>query len=464
MLLIGIINELLQKEAQSKQFSDRATLSHFLCQGTDPRLNSATAILRGIIYLLIIQQPLLVSHLREKYDHAGRRLFEHADAFFSLSEVLQRMLRDLRLSTVYFVVDALDECEFGLPQFLDFITQTASDRLARVKWLVSSRNRFDIEQWLGHDDSHTKLSLELNAKNVSQAVDVYINRKVSDIISLKDDQVLRERVSDQLRRKSDGTFLWVALVIDELRYVLGGDILELLDEIPQGLTPFYDRMMKQIQRLRRRDHQRCLLTLSIAVVAYRPLHLLELQVVAGLQKDIKRLVDLEGVISMCSSFLTIRENYIYFIHQSAKDYLITNASAIIFPAGSRQIHYDIFLQSLDNLSKTLRRNIYGFQDPGAMIKDVENFRPDPDLLTALRYCGAFWLDHLCELGQSPDNSHALTDNERILAFFKNHFLHWLESLSLMGEVSHGVLMIRKLLQRVQVCRLYRQLDISSPDS
>lgn len=459
MLLIGIINELLQKEAQSKQSSDGVTLSYFLCQGTDSRLNNATAILRGIIYLLIIQQPSLVSHLREKHDHAGRRLFEHADAFFSLSEVLHRMLQNPRLNTVYFIVDALDECEFGLPHFLDFITQTASDQLARVKWLVSSRNRYDIEQRFRHDDLYTNLSLELNAKNISQAVDVYVNQKVSDIVSLKDDQVLQERVSGQLRRKSDGTFLWVALVIDKLRDVLGGDILELLDKIPSGLTPFYDRMMKQIQQLRCRDIHRCLLALSAAAIAYRPLHLLELQLVAGLQENITRLVDLKGVISIYSSFLTIRDNYIYFIHQTAKDYLITNASTMIFPEESRQIHYNIFLRSRDSLSKSLRKNIYDLQDPGATVKDIEDFRPDPDPLTALRYSCAFWLDHLCELGQSPDNSNVLTDNENILTFFKNHFLHWLESLSLIGEVSQGVLMIRKLLHRVQVCRFYRQLGI-----
>jgi NACHT domain len=71
MLLIGIIDELSQQVVKSRQTANVENLSYFLCQGTDARLNNATAILRGIIYLLIDQQPFLISYLRKKYDHAG---------------------------------------------------------------------------------------------------------------------------------------------------------------------------------------------------------------------------------------------------------------------------------------------------------------------------------------------------------------------------------------------------------
>jgi hypothetical protein len=221
-------------------------------------------------------------------------------------------------------------------------------------------------------------------------------------------------------------------------------MLEELEEIPSGLIPLYDRIIKQIQQLRCRYSQRCFHTLSIATLAHRPLHLLEMQVVAGLQKEITRLEDLKGIISMCGSFLTIRESYIYFIHQSAKDYLTTNRSAILLPAGPGPIHHDMFSRSLDALSKTLRQDIYDIKDPGPITKDV---RPDPDPLASIRYSCVFWFDHLCEV---DDQS---LDNGTIFTFFNKHFLHWLECLSLIHEVSHGLLMIRRLLNRVQVCQI-----------
>ena len=44
MLLCGIINELAERNS---------VLSYFFCQATDARINNATAVLRGLIYMLI---------------------------------------------------------------------------------------------------------------------------------------------------------------------------------------------------------------------------------------------------------------------------------------------------------------------------------------------------------------------------------------------------------------------------
>lgn len=450
MLLIGIINELLQKDANTKQSSGAGALyalSYFLCQGTDSRLNNATAILRGLIYLLILQQPLLISYLREKYDHTGRKLFDDANAFFSLSEIFRRMLQDPGLQMVYLIVDALDECDVGLQDILRLITQTTSERPTCIKWLVSSRYQDEIEQMLGANDLYTRLSLELNADHISHAVNVYIDYKVSELISLKRDKTLRKQVKEQIRHKSDGTFLWVALAFEELQRALKKNIPLVLNRLPKGLTPLYGRMIEQVQKLEDEYPPLCFLILSIATFAYRPLHILEMLV---LQEEMPDWEDLERVVSMCGSLLTIRDKYIYFIHQSAKEYVTRHASAVIFPEGPCSIHHNIFRRSLQALSSKLQRNIYNLQDAGAMVKDIEAFRPDPDPLTAIRYCCTFWLDHLLEVDQSFNFDGVLTDNGATLTFFTKHFLHWLESLSLIGECSHGVLMLRKLLHRVQV--------------
>jgi NACHT domain len=445
MLMIGIIDELSRQvtAARAAQSTNAGILSYFLCQGTDARLNNATAILRGIIYVLIDRQPFLVSHLRKKYDHARRKLFEDVSAFYSLSEVLQQMIQDPRLTTIYLVVDAVDECEVGLPELLDLMTLTGSVRSSGVKWIVSSRNRDDIEQNLGLDDSHATLSLELNAEHIACAVDLYIDHKISQLVTLRDDKALQERVRDQMRQKSNGTFLWVALVFEELRRILRKDLFRVLDGIPKGLTPLYDRMITQVQK---GDYSEvCLLTLSTATLAYCPLYMLEIRILAGLQETLD-LADMERILNMCGSFLTIRDNYVYFIHQSAKDYL--NTSAAIFTARREQIHYDIFSQSLNALSTTLRRDIYDIQDPGPLKGVV---RPDPDPLDSIRYSCVFWFDHFCEA--DSQDSGELSDSGLIFTFYQQHFLHWLESLSLIYRLLDGVLLIRKLLYRVQVCQI-----------
>jgi hypothetical protein len=164
--MIGIINELQQQITRSGKSSVTEVLSYFLCQGTDSRLNTATLVMKGMIYLLACQQPFLISHLRKEYDCVGRKLFEDSSAFYIYPASSNRWSR-IRM---YLVVDALDECEAGLPELL-----------------------YGIEQCLGLDDSHTRLSLELNAHHVSHAVDVYVDHKVSRLASLGNDKALQEK-------------------------------------------------------------------------------------------------------------------------------------------------------------------------------------------------------------------------------------------------------------------------------
>jgi NACHT domain len=160
MLLCGIIDELKKSTVES------GLLSFFFCQGTDLRINDATAVLRGLIYLLINQQPSLIPCLREKYDHADKALFEDANAWVALSEIFTTVLQDPSLKNAYLIIDALDECQTDLPQLLDFIAQKSS-AFPHVKWIISSRNWPNIEERLEAAGQKVRLSLELNAEFVS---------------------------------------------------------------------------------------------------------------------------------------------------------------------------------------------------------------------------------------------------------------------------------------------------------
>jgi hypothetical protein len=72
MLLCGIINEL------DNSIGDTGILSFFFCQAADSRINSATAVLRGLIFLLVQQEPSLAAHVRKRYDYAREQLFHDA--------------------------------------------------------------------------------------------------------------------------------------------------------------------------------------------------------------------------------------------------------------------------------------------------------------------------------------------------------------------------------------------------
>ncbi|EXU95032.1 HET, NACHT and WD40 domain protein [Metarhizium robertsii] len=444
MLLCGIIDEL------KKSIAETHLLSFFYCQATDSRINSATAVLRGLLYLLIDQQPSLIWHIQKQHDLAGKNVFEDTNAWVALSDIFTNVLQDPSLKSTYLIIDALDECTIGLPKLLDVIIRK-SPVSPHIKWLVSSRNWPPIGEWLDKARRKVTLRLELNAESISTAVSIYIRHKVRQLAQEKKyDNKTRRAVLDHLSSNANGTFLWVALVCQNLQNIPRGRIRARLNSFPPGLNPLYERMMKQI--CESEDSELCKRILASISTVYEPITLTELtSLVEMLEESSDDIESLQEIVGLCGSFLTIQKDTIYFVHQSAKDYLLAKASVEIFPLGRRQGHYDIFSRSLVVMSRTLRRNIYSLNALGYGIEQVKPTDSDP--LAASRYSCVYWVDHLCDWNPSITNDQVdLKDGGIVDTFLRTKYLYWLEALSLCRSVPKGVLAMGRLEALVQSTR------------
>jgi hypothetical protein len=453
MLLVAITKE-IQPYTKLASLGADSFLSFFFCQNTDDRLNNAVAILKGLIYQLLVQDSNLTSYLKDHYDRMGKEVFDVANninAFYALSDVFRQMIKHPGLETIYLAVDALDECEVGLQGLLDLIKETYLQE-SRLKWIVTSRNHVNV-------DESQALSLEVNSESVLRSIEVYIEHKVSQVPSLKYNPVQRAYIQRKLLDKAEGTFLWVDLVLQSIGKALEADIVRLIDEIPKGLPPLYDKMMRDIG-MSTSDYQApCLATLSIVTLTYRPLHPLELRTLANLERYGE--ADLEKIINLCGSFLTQLDSRIYPIHQSAKDYLVSKAAlSRIFPSGTHTVHRGIVDKSVAEMKKILRRDIYDLVHPGTLIQEV-TVLPVKDPLLGVGYSCAYWIDHVCEADKSGfqrnrrsqllktlKNLALLREGHdmynSIAKFFHDHFLHWLEALSLLGVVTNGIFSLTRL--------------------
>jgi hypothetical protein len=455
MLLCGIINEL------SKSMTKTDQLSYFFCQATDSRINNATAVLRGLLYMLVDQQPLLISHIQKKHKHARKDLFEDANAWVALSEIFTDILQDPSLNDTYFFVDALDECITDLEKLLAFIVQK-SPLSSRVKWIVSSRNEAYVEQRLQPDDSGIRLCLELkeNAAQVSRAVDAYIDCCLLELPEIKHDKLLYNSVRGKMQQKANGTFLWVSLVIKELKEAMAWEVLQILEEVPTELKDVYRRMIQQIKGLRRQYPELCQQVLSTVLATYRPLHLQELHVLSGLPTQVQNVNQATAaIVKMCGSFLTIREDNVYIIHQSARDFLSKEGRHDLVLRGIGNVHQSIFSKSLQVMSTTFRRDMYSLGALGYPAEQIE--QPDPDPLAASRYPCIYWIDHLCEWNPSSSEKDQvdLQDNGAVDSFLRQRYLYWLEALSLCKSMSRGVVSMAKLEALVEViCELVHIID------
>ena len=446
MLLCGIVDEFKDSMAKTD------LLSYFFCQATDSRTNSATAVLRGLLFLLIDQQPSLVSHMQKNHDHAGKALFEDANAWITLSEIFTHILQDPNLDNTYLIIDALDECVADLPKLLDFVVQKSCVS-PRVKWIVSGRNWPYIEERLERVGHRVMLSLELNAESVSTAVSVFIQDRVRQLAERKNyDDKTRDTVLNHLSLNANSTFLWVALVCQNLENTPRRKTLAKLEGFPPGLSSLYKRMMQRICHLGDRDDTDiCKRVLALIAIVYRPVTLEELTSLVGMHEEIADNLELlQEIIGLCGSFLTIRQGTVYFVHQSVKDFLVTESSSDIFPSGEEEVHYEIFSRSLQVMFKTLRRDMYSLGALGYPAGQVQ--RPDPDPLASSRYSCIYWIDHFSDWNSSCSADHLvdLQDGGVVHEFIREKYLCWLEALSLCKSMSMAMVSAAKLEAIVQV--------------
>ncbi|KAJ4260655.1 hypothetical protein NW762_007399 [Fusarium torreyae] len=407
MLLCGIIDEL------NTESDDLSPVVYFLCQATDARINNATAVLRGLIFMVVRSRPPLFRHLWKEYEHAGRQLFEDPNAFTALSTILATMVKSPEFDRGIIIIDALDECTKDLELLLKLIVKLSQ---YEVRCIVSSRNWPEIDILRVAAQSMV-LRLELNERSISKAVQSFIAHR---------------SVMDYLKSNCDDTFLWVTLVCEILEKPQNRPrhVFLKLKEFPSGLDAVYQRMLQYL--LDSDDRNDCKQILEIALTVYRPISLEEMASLYKPPQNIRFGVNtLKEIIQASGSFLVLRGDFIYFIHQSAKDFLTGSVSTQSLTLNIEFTHCHVFSQCLVALTRTLKRNIYGLDHPGVLIEDVETPKPDP--LTPIRYLCIYWVNHLHDC-DPPEGYNALRDSGPVNQFLRRKLLNWLEALCLLRSI------------------------------
>ena len=442
MLLCGLIDVL------PKLHTD-IVLAFVFCQANNAEMNDATSVLRGIIYMLVTERPTLLKHLRAKYDKSGKGLFQRTNrnSWFALVKVLSSILAELPSTCI--VIDALDECTTDLTFLLDFIS-SKSAASPHIKWILSSRNWPVIEEQLKTESQKSVLSLEDNSNFISTAVAKYVAYKASQLAELKGhDSSTQEAVRTRLLAGAEGTFLWVALVYQDLVNTDPWDTLEALESMPQGLRALYHRMVNRINESKNARLYKQILRVVLTV--YRPVTLEELFRLTDMLDHRHSWKYRTEIIESCGSFLTIRGSVVFFVHQSAAEFLAEDVHDTIFTTGVESVHRAISRQSLKCLSETLTRDMYNIKDQGYSINDMKT--PNPDPLAPARYACVYWVDHLHDGIQEsqPEDLHVFFGNKGLIhEFLTRRYLYWLESLSILRSMFEGTEAMIKLERLAKV--------------
>jgi hypothetical protein len=156
---------------------------------------------------------------------------------------------------------------------------------------------------------------------------------------------------------------------------------------------------------------------------------------------------------------------IRIFHQSFRDFLVDpkRCTEPCFYVDPSKGHRRLAHRCLVLMSKRLHYNICSIQDPSASNADViDSARIDVDISAELQYACTHWMSHLSKASFGDE---ALA--EVLLAFCKNHLLHWLEVLSLIQKLRFGLNGLPKVQMWCKVSffrKIYNIVLLISPNS
>lgn len=288
---------------------------YFLFKNTDDEKNSLLSMTRSLLHQLY--NSLGTDHLRD--DLASLADDSGKDRMLNDERAWKIFVKHTKnVSRLIIVLDALDECElYDIENLLDRVCDLAE--VFGVWVIVTSRREDNI-----HDRLKIYPCINIQQEDVNADIDRYVNAKVGKITTLNPS--LRQQIIETLTSRHDGMFLWVFLMIKELKSLATiKEVEKRLSAIPQGLEGMHRAIILRLSRTLGPSALRIALkVLSWVTFAVRPLRLSEIREI--LQFEIKQGSDDDDLLYsendlelLCGSLVTTRNGVLQLIHLSIKE-------------------------------------------------------------------------------------------------------------------------------------------------
>ncbi|KAJ5097395.1 hypothetical protein N7456_008116 [Penicillium angulare] len=461
MLLIAVLQFLSQQSAMLSP-----TLCFSFCQSST-RTDNMAAVLKCLMWMLLLQQPELLSHIEAEYNDGGPSPFSDNNASVALSRIFSNMISAAK--PVLLVIDALDECDSGLNDLM-IVIFTSLQRSRNVRWIVTSRPEIDFNEFLTYSFKPQGAGLamrsnliELDIQQNVHRLERYIQQKLTDLRSSRfvdyDENDL-VTIENTVRQKADNNFLWVSLVFRDLKDQDPEYALDHIENYPKGLEKLY---IYKFDRLRRRQKNgdekmsHCFDILRAVSLLYAlPIPVSELKTLLPQSK-----FNIQVAMQDCNSFLTLNANNINVSHKSAAAFLKSEDCNLhdLTTVG----HRSLFESSSYQLSRTLKRDMYSLENKpdGPSVRFDDILPPIIDPLVLIRYSCVFWLDHLRDAMKNLRGQDSDFLCIQALDFLKSHFLHWVEGITLMKQISAVITSIKRL--QVEITQSSKKIEQHSDD-
>ncbi|KAI0869975.1 hypothetical protein GGS24DRAFT_128856 [Hypoxylon argillaceum] len=319
-----------------------STICYFFFNDQDQ--NTARQALCALLHQLFVLKPSLIKYAMPEYTINGEYLTRSTR---SLWAILNNAIRDPRAGSIIMVLDVLDEC--AELEFRDLMRNVESQfngiqsNRGKFKYLLTSRPYEQIVSKFQHllaTFPYVRIPGEEESETISQEVNRVIEYRVDKLaIEKRLSDKVKRHLADKLLAIPHRTYLWAYLVFDYLRNedfkktVKGVD--STMATLPKTVNQAYEQILS-----RSKEDPMVRKALGIILVAKWPLTVSEMNIALNVNDTLKSIYDLDleeeedfksRLRSSCGLFVSIYHGKIYFIHQTAREFLLGPSPAANIP-------------------------------------------------------------------------------------------------------------------------------------
>ena len=206
----------------------------------DADKNNATAVLRSLLFQLyeltheLGTQTMMTADIGKALDSSGKR---QAVDFAPIWAIFADHVECI--SPALIVLDALDECQ-DAEQLLQAMKSLLPSKL--IKIIATSRKEEHLFTLL-----KSRLSIEITAEDINSDILAYVEAKVLGSPRLSH-SLVRDLVVTRLSTGHNGMFLWVYLVLKELKSCFSvTQVQGVLANLPKGLDGVYKTILQRLR-------------------------------------------------------------------------------------------------------------------------------------------------------------------------------------------------------------------------
>jgi hypothetical protein len=446
---------------------DNFLLASFFASRSSAERRDPYRILHTFAYQLAVSsdriRPHVLSALHSPQDVMQEPMHEQ------IKQLLAEPIKKAQLGgrTIVFAIDALDECQKssagveGGP-LIELLAQLLQHQ--PVKLLVTSRQEDSI-----HDMFHSLSHVPLRLHEIASAI---VEADVRRILNAGFADIRRRRARDigmdlwptqsqlnVLVQLTGPFFIYASTVlkfVDGPRFSPKGRLCQILERgsvmSTDSSNPYVqiDALYADVLKSATEEAPGCINAelcrrvgnlLRTIVLLEKPVSVLALAHLMGIW-EFEEIQQMENDVRALGSVLLISDapgserfsGSVSTFHPSFRDFLVDRqrCSEEHFLVRPAEHQHELLYRCLQLLNRHLRHDVCGIRNPGLAKGEIEHL---PERLTQLvpesvRYACGFWQVHLVACDPLAESVSAA-----LLELCTNRLLHWLEALSLLGEVS-----------------------------